>query len=205
MLDGNEKIAGVPPMNPSNINKLLNGSKDMVNHPSHYEKGNGHMECIDLLEELCSGYFGIAAMEIGQFKYLYRCGSKGDSALSVKEKAIEDISKVIWYMKNLYAKARTSVARDTSSITIPTALLGNQKEMLPDEFRCHKDGNKLALETIVREFTYDKPEFAKGLYREVLTFAYNLRTYDQLSMLIQTLEMLKKAYEENFLNNGIGA
>lgn len=198
MIDGNETIAGVPPMNPNNINKLLNGSsKDMVNHPSHYEKGNGHMECIDLLEELCSGYFGIAAMEIGQFKYLYRCGSKGDSALSIKEKAIEDISKVIWYMKNFYGKARLNVAHNTSSI------LGNQSEMLPDEFRCHKDGNKLALETIVREFTYDKPEFAKGLYRDALTLAYNLRTYDQLSMLIQSLEMLKKAYEENF-NNSAG-
>lgn len=202
MLDGNENVAGVPPMNPNNINKLLNGSKDMVNHPSHYEKGNGHIECIDLLEELCSGYFGIAAMEIGQFKYLYRCGSKGDSALSLKEKAIEDIGKVIWYMKNLYTKARLRVARDTSSI-IPKALLGNQPEMLPDEFRCHKDGNRLALETIVREFTYDKPEFAKALYREALTFAYNLRTYDDLSMLIQSLEMLKSNYERNF--NGTGA
>lgn len=202
MLDGNENVAGVPPMNPNNINKLLNGSKDMVNHPSHYEKGHGHIECIDLLEELCSGYFGIAAMEIGQFKYLYRCGSKGDSALSLKEKAIEDIGKVIWYMKNLYAKARLRVARDTSSI-IPKALLGNQPEMLPDEFRCHKDGNRLALETIVREFTYDKPEFAKGLYRDALTLAYNLRTYDDLSMLIQTLEMLKSNYERNF--NGTGA
>lgn len=202
MLDGNENVAGVPPMNPNNINKLLNGSKDMVNHPSHYEKGLGHIECIDLLEELCSGYFGIAAMEIGQFKYLYRCGSKSDSALSLKEKAIEDIGKVIWYMKNLYAKARLRVARDTSSI-IPKALLGNQPEMLPDEFRCHKDGNRLALETIVREFTYDKPEFAKGLYRDALTLAYNLRTYDDLSMLIQTLEMLKSNYERNF--NGSGA
>lgn len=203
MLDGNENVAGVPPMNPNNINKLLSDSKkDMVNHPSHYEKGHGHIECIDLLEELCSGYFGIAAMEIGQFKYLYRCGSKSDSALSLKEKAIEDIGKVIWYMKNLYTKARLRVARDTSSI-IPKALLSNQPEMLPDEFRCHKDGNRLALETIVREFTYDKPEFAKGLYREALTFAYNLRTYDDLSMLIQSLDMLQRAYKENF--NGTGA
>lgn len=174
------------------INEVLSGKeaensmRDMVNHPAHYEKGNGHIECIDLLEELCCGYYGIAAMEIGQFKYLYRCGSKGDAQLSVKEKAVEDIGKVIWYMKNFYSKA------------VKMSRIDDQFEPLPDLFRSHKIPSEIALNVIVKEFTYDKPSWSYQLYNEAIRLAYNLTTFYQVYQLISTLERLQKAYEENF-------
>ena len=44
-------------------------ANDRVNHPSHYEKGGGHKECIDLLTVMVAGYEGIAAGCIMQAKF----------------------------------------------------------------------------------------------------------------------------------------
>lgn len=62
-------------------------SKDVVNHPSHYETGK--YECIDVMEEV----FGRQVTEdfcIGNvFKYIYRCMRKNGE---------EDVEKAQWYL-----------------------------------------------------------------------------------------------------------
>ena len=72
--------------------------EERVEHPSYYCSG---IECIELLDSLCDGYEGIVAFDIGQSKYLYRCGSKKEEGLSSIEKAIEDIDKNIFYIKDI--------------------------------------------------------------------------------------------------------
>lgn len=63
--------------------------KEMVNHPDHYQGGNG-LECIDVMLSV----FGKEATQnfclLNAFKYLYRCNKKG--------KKNEDINKAIWYL-----------------------------------------------------------------------------------------------------------
>jgi hypothetical protein len=61
---------------------------DPVNHPKHYESGyTAEIECIDISAHLtfCCG---------NAFKYVWRCGKKGDSL-----KAIEDLKKALWYIQ----------------------------------------------------------------------------------------------------------
>ena len=62
-------------------------SKDMVNHPSHYETGK--YECIDVMIETQ----GVEAVKhfciCNAFKYLYRHNNKNGA---------EDIKKAIWYL-----------------------------------------------------------------------------------------------------------
>lgn len=62
-------------------------SKDVVNHPSHYETGK--FECIDVMQEV----FGVEAVKdfclCNAFKYLYRCKRKN---------GLEDLKKCQWYI-----------------------------------------------------------------------------------------------------------
>ena len=67
---------------------------DRVNHPSYYEKGNGHTESIYLLSILTERFSGIYAGCVMQAKYLYRAGSKSEEGISIFEKAVEDIKKI---------------------------------------------------------------------------------------------------------------
>ena len=64
-------------------------SKEMVNHPSHYNL-DGRKECIVEMEE----QFGVKNVAtwcyMTAYKYLYRMGNKGD--------AEEDIDKASWYV-----------------------------------------------------------------------------------------------------------
>lgn len=69
-----------------------------VNHPSHYERNDGHAECINLINAITRDYKGIYAFCVGQVKYLYRAGFKKDEGISVLDKKIQDIKKFIWYM-----------------------------------------------------------------------------------------------------------
>lgn len=59
---------------------------DMVNHPSHYNRGT--YECIDIIEDLDLGY------HLGNaFKYMYRAGHKGDK--------VTDLKKAVWFINRL--------------------------------------------------------------------------------------------------------
>lgn len=72
-------------------------SKEMINHPSHYNK-QGKKECIVEMEEL----FGIDACVIfaiaNAYKYNYRCGEK-----DIVE---QELGKLTWYEE--YAARRVS-------------------------------------------------------------------------------------------------
>ena len=65
---------------------------DNVNHPKHYTSDPSGVECIDIVKyrDFCIG---------NAIKYLWRAGLKEDSALSQKDKTIEDLEKAIFYIK----------------------------------------------------------------------------------------------------------
>ena len=69
--------------------EALEKAKEMVNHPSHYQKGG--KECIDVMEE----EFGTAAVIdfciCNAFKYRFRAGHK------VGNPAEQDEAKALWY------------------------------------------------------------------------------------------------------------
>lgn len=78
---------------------------DLVNHPAHYESGyTAEIECIDIAQHLtfCRG---------NAFKYVWRCGKKGDSL-----KAIEDLKKALWYIQ--YERCHISGASSGISIAL---------------------------------------------------------------------------------------
>lgn len=64
-----------------------NLEKELVNHPSHYNKGK--YEVIDVIDDWKLGFcLGNA------IKYLARAGVKD------KNKYVEDLKKAIWYIKH---------------------------------------------------------------------------------------------------------
>lgn len=64
---------------------------DSVNHPKHYTSHPSGVECIEITRHHC--------FSIGNcIKYLWRAGLKDDSNLSIKDKEIEDLQKIIWYI-----------------------------------------------------------------------------------------------------------
>ena len=68
---------------------------DNVNHPSHYSwlKDKCGIEPIDIIR-----YFDF---NLGNaLKYIMRCNHKSDTNMSDKEKAIEDLEKAIFYLKD---------------------------------------------------------------------------------------------------------
>lgn len=75
--------------------------EDRVNHPRHYTSHPSGIECIEVTEhhDFCIG---------SAIKYLWRAGLKGESGLSNKQKAIEDLNKAIWYIKREIAKLEKS-------------------------------------------------------------------------------------------------
>lgn len=153
---------------------------DMVNHPTHYEKGAGHVECIDLLRVLTEGYSGIAAMEVGQFKYLYRVGSKGEEGLSQIEKSIEDVKKLIFYMNDFKKHGVTT----------------ENGGCLLQGYICNKTYRELEAEFIAREFTFDKPDSIKDLVRRAVKTAYCITEIRHINDIIDTLEEIVKRLEK---------
>ena len=70
-------------------------SSDRVNHPSHYTwlKDRCGIEVIDITRHL--------DFDTGNaIKYLLRHGHKDEEGMSDKAKAIEDLEKAIWYIKD---------------------------------------------------------------------------------------------------------
>ena len=135
----------------------------MVNHPSHYEKAvtdnRLHPECIELLDVITQGLPGIIALDIGQLKYLYRCGSKAEEGMTKREKAIQDVEKIGWYAED--AKKRWFNYSD----------LITQKPVTPAIYTT-------AL-LVAEEFAFDKPELLKNLVRAVIVQAMLLTTKER--------------------------
>lgn len=67
---------------------------DVVNHPSHYTKGN--IECIDAIESATTGKSGIEAVCVANvIKYLWRYEEKN---------GLEDVKKAKWYLNKLISE-----------------------------------------------------------------------------------------------------
>lgn len=67
---------------------------DVVNHPSHYTKGN--IECIDAIESATTGKSGIEAVCVANvIKYLWRYEEKG---------GLESVRKAQWYLNKLISE-----------------------------------------------------------------------------------------------------
>lgn len=145
---------------------------DMVNHPSHYEKGIGHIECINLLEILVRGYSGIAAGCLMQAKYLYRAGSKID--------ALEDVKKWQFYLKHFYKLAKAD------------ALPGETKpdSMLSASFLNRSVKSIGEIETLQREFTFDKPEEWKPLIGKIVSTVANLESFSDVEVALDATDQL---------------
>ena len=80
---------------PSEQIQLEVDHKDNVNHPSHYTwlKDKCGIEVIDITRHL--------DFDTGNaIKYLLRHGHKNEQGMSDKAKAIEDLKKAIWYIKD---------------------------------------------------------------------------------------------------------
>jgi rRNA processing protein Krr1/Pno1 len=91
---------------------------DLVNHPAHYESGyTAEIECIDVAQHLtfCRG---------NAFKYVWRCGKKGDSL-----KAIEDLKKALWYIQ--YERCHIFGASSGISIALNVLNLIKPEEGMP--------------------------------------------------------------------------
>jgi len=104
---------------------------ERVNHPSYYNSG---IECIELLDALTEGYEGIVAFDIGQSKYLYRCGAKPEKGLTPFEKAIEDIDKNIFYIKDIMKREEEDEEIIFCSINKPKCL----SKLIAKEFCINK-------------------------------------------------------------------
>ena len=74
----------VPYMNDDTPTKEIGGSKDVINHPSHYTSGG--MEVIDFIEAKQLGFHLGNAV-----KYIARAGKKDDY--------VEDLKKAYWYVE----------------------------------------------------------------------------------------------------------
>ena len=142
--------------------------KEMVNHPEHYLT-EGRVECIELLEGLTRGYEGISAFDIGQFKYLYRMGSKEEKGLSIFEKAAQDVDKIIWYMKDLVSRGKFIKYEN-------------------------KDYNRLEVQFIAEEFAFNKPEEIKEIVKKCVYLAYCLENINEADGLIRRLECIRDWY-----------
>lgn len=155
-----------------------NHGDDMVNHPSHYEKGHGHRECIELLDWLTQGYSGIAAGCIMQAKYLYRAGCKAEEGMTLDQKALQDVKKFHWYMDKFKELARAAAVGDGP--------------LLPDGFRCSLGEQKeLLLKDLVYEFTFDKTDEVTTCLYGILKKLINLQTWEDVEDVIKFTQMLE--------------
>ena len=151
---------------------------DMVNHPSYYEKGNGHRECIELLDWLTQGYSGIAAGCIMQAKYLYRTVCKAEEGMTLDQKALQDVKKFHWYMDKFKELARAAAVGDGS--------------LLPDGFSCSLGEQKeLLLKDLVYEFTFDKTDEVTTCLYGILRKLINLQTWEDVDDVIKFTQMLE--------------
>ena len=72
--------------------------QDVVNHPSHYTKGN--IECIDAIDSATTGKSGIEAVCVANvIKYLWRYEEKN---------GLEDVKKAQWYLNKLISELESN-------------------------------------------------------------------------------------------------
>lgn len=150
----------------------------MVSHPKHYEKGQGHIECIDLLSLLCHGYKDIFANEVGQSKYLYRAGTKAEEGYTLKQKTIQDLKKIRWYMSDFKLRAKTYMEMNNLSFG-PVVYYNNDKEYIP-----------LEVSILKYEFTFDKPEIIKEDIAEIIGIIYRFDSIQSVDKVIALLDKL---------------
>lgn len=78
----------------ADLNECIGQEFDVVNHPSHYTKGN--IECIDAIESATVGKTGIEAVAVANvIKYLWRYEEKG---------GLESVRKAQWYLNKLISE-----------------------------------------------------------------------------------------------------
>lgn len=76
------------------LNECIGQEVDVVNHPSHYTKGD--VECIDAIESATTGKSGIEAVCVANvIKYLWRYEEKG---------GLESVRKAQWYLNKLISE-----------------------------------------------------------------------------------------------------
>lgn len=76
------------------LNECIGQDFDVVNHPSHYTKGN--IECIDAIESATTCKSGIEAVCVANvIKYLWRYEEKN---------GLEDVKKAKWYLNKLISE-----------------------------------------------------------------------------------------------------
>ena len=148
-----------------------------VTHPNHYQKNDGHPECIDLLKIICKEYSGFDALCAGQSKYLYRCGSKADNGRSIKDKAIEDLNKFKQYMLFMIKNHETDVSFRTVTVF---------------------DKTSPQVTNVAKEFSYDKPEWAKSIYEEIIARLITEEFVNGLKTIVELTDKLISLYENNF-------
>lgn len=77
-------------------------TKDNVNHPIHYTKGE--IETIDKIKYLTEDFSGIEAVCIGNFiKYIDRCNLKG---------GMQDLEKAKWYLDRFIDEFYDDIIKD---------------------------------------------------------------------------------------------
>lgn len=81
--------------------------EEKVSHPSHYQHAG--YECLDIARCFC--------FDLGNaYKYVWRAGEKKEQGLSGQEKAFEDYSKAITYMKDYLCHMGYSVLKKPEGI-----------------------------------------------------------------------------------------
>ncbi len=68
-------------------------SEDLVNHPSHYTKGD--IECIDAIKASMDEKEFIGYLKGNALKYLWRYEDKG---------GVQDLFKCLWYLNKLISQ-----------------------------------------------------------------------------------------------------
>lgn len=78
----------------ADLNECIGQDVDVVNHPSHYNKGR--IECIDAIDSATVGKTGIEAVAVANIiKYLWRYEEKG---------GLESVRKAQWYLNKLISE-----------------------------------------------------------------------------------------------------
>ena len=95
--DGNAKHGQGLWVSEDEVRPLTKDSKDVINHPDHYN--NGGIECIDYLKDNMSWEAYKGYLEGNTKKYLHRW--------RYKSKPIEDLKKARWYLDRLIHELTT--------------------------------------------------------------------------------------------------
>lgn len=96
------------------MKKKTTATKDMVNHPAHYNRHPSGVECIDIVRH--------HDFNIGNaIKYLWRAGLKSEEGVTDIDKHIEDLKKAVWYINDEIDMLRMKSEKDRLVALIKTA------------------------------------------------------------------------------------